>query len=249
MSNHYKILGVSNGATTDEIKKAYRKLAKLHHPDKNQNDPTAEENFKRINEAYEILSDENKRRNYDNSLNGYTNAFDMLFRNARPQPDRPTQGQDLRYVVDIPLYAFILGAERSIQVSYPDPCPACNGTGAASFATCTPCNGAGRLTKIQEAQGMRMHSTTTCNHCRGKGRIIKDQCVTCDGLGMTMVDNVDIPFVVPPGAKDKDIVKLYGQGPKGTFGGPAGNIFIQLRMKLPSKETLTAEQEEVLRSI
>lgn len=250
MSDHYKTLGVDNSASADEIKKAYRKLAKIHHPDKNQNDPIAEDKFKHINEAYEILSDDNKRRNYDNSLNGYNNPFDMLFRNVHPPAaDRPTPGQDLRYVVDVSLYAFILGDDRTIKISYADPCAACNGTGAFSFDKCSACNGTGRLTKIQEAQGMRMHSTTTCNYCYGRGKIPKEKCGTCNGDKVKRMEDVTVHFNVPPGSKDKDIVKLYGQGPKGTFGGPNGSIFIQLRMKLPNKDSLTKEQIEVLKSI
>lgn len=249
MSNHYETLGVDNGATTDEIKKAYRKLAKVYHPDKNQDDPTAEDKFKCINEAYETLSDINKRHNYDNSLNRYSNPFDMLFRNVRPPANRPTSGQDLRYVVDVPIHAFIFGADRSIKVSYSNPCSECNGTGASSFDKCLHCNGTGHLTKIQEAQGMRMHSTVTCNYCHGRGNTTKEKCYVCNGDKTKKVVDVDIHFNVPPGSRDKDIVHLYGQGPNGTFGGPPGNIFIQLKMKLPNKDNLTAEQVELLKSI
>jgi molecular chaperone DnaJ len=267
MEDYYSILGVERSASKDEIKKVFRKLALQYHPDKNPGNKEAEEKFKKINEAYSVLSDEQKRHEYDNpqTQNPFMGGMDEIFaqhfgfgglggqrtRRATPQEiaTMPRQGSDLKYQVDIPLSYFILGGLKKFTVSYNDICEECKGLGAKTTATCGVCHGQGMITQMQQRGNMRMQSTTSCNSCSGRGYIPQEKCDICHGSGNVQVFDREMEILVQKGQRDGDIVVENNVGGKGLNGAPAGNVYVKLRMVLPREEDLTEEQIGVLRSV
>jgi len=256
-NNYYDILGVSKEASADEIKKKYRGLAMQYHPDKNPDNAEAESKFKDINEAYEVLSDERKRQEYDNPdpFAGMMGGFADMFRQRGPMKRRmpnvqdPRRGQTLKFVVDAPLYAFILGEERDLDVSYRDICQDCNGIGATELEECNNCRGAGVISQtINRGQGMVMHTTVNCPSCSGRGFNSKQGCAACGSSGSVEVNRTVI-HELKPNTKDGDVSKLSGQGGKGTNGAPDGDLYLKYRMALPNKEELSEEQIELLKEI
>jgi molecular chaperone DnaJ len=257
MANYYETLGVGREASPEEIKKAYRKLAMQYHPDRNQGNKEAEEKFKQINEAYEHLSDDSKRSQYDNpglDINDFLRNMGFGhgpmggMRQQRPDPNRPMKGNDLKYVVDVPMHMFIFGGQKSINVTYQEGCVACKGRGFKTSRHCGVCGGSGMVTQTHVNGNSRMMSTHPCHACRGAGEIGSDPCEVCSG-NSHVTKNKDIVVDVPKGGEDGVVVSLPGQGGIGLNGGPSGNIFIKLRMTLPKVEKMTEEQIAVLNGL
>ncbi|MCX8030919.1 MAG: molecular chaperone DnaJ [Thermodesulfovibrionales bacterium] len=243
MKDYYKTLGVSNNATQEEIKKAFRKLALQYHPDRNPNDKLAEEKFKEINEAYSCLSDPQKRANYDRygTAEGptggfgfaagtpfsdiFSDIFDDFFGGfSRGSRTRPTKGDDLRYDLEITLEEAAFGVEKNIKVPRLQSCDVCGGNGSApgtSPETCNECRGTGN---IRFQQGF-FSVSKTCGKCQGKGTIISKPCQQCKGNGKIKVYR-QLSVKVPAGVDTGSRLKLRGEGDIGSNGGPPGDLYV-----------------------
>ena len=240
----YDVLGVAKNASEDEIKKAYRKLAMKYHPDRNPDSKTAEEKFKEVKEAYEVLSDEQKREAYDRfghagvdpnmNMGGhpgaadFTDAFGDIFgdifgggrsqqRSSGPQMYR---GADLRYNMDISLEEAARGCTKTIRVPSWDNCETCHGSGAkpgTSPTTCTTCNGQGQVRMQQGFFSIQQ----PCPTCHGTGKVIKEPCATCHGAGKIR-RNKTLEVKIPAGIDDGMRIRSAGNGEPGQNGGPSG---------------------------
>ena len=253
--DYYNILDINKQASPEDIKKAYRKLAKQYHPDRNPDDKEAEEKFKAVNEAYEVLSDPNKKASYDNphqdiNLSDLFAQFGGGYRRPRPTGPRPIKGRDLKYVYDVSIGSFVLGDTVSFDISYNDVCQTCGGTGAETSEHCNFCNGTGQKVTVQVGQGMRMQSVSTCPSCQGRGQVTKDTCSACSGSGQTYVEDKKVNFDLLAGAyRDGDVITLRSEGCKGLNGGPEGHLYVKLRMIMPNADDLTEEQKELLKTL
>lgn len=252
----YKTLGVEQSASADEIKKAYRKLAMKYHPDQNKDNPDAENKFKEINEAYDILKDEQKRAAYDQygsaafdgSMGGggmgggfggagaFSDIFEDMFgdfmgggggRGGRSSG--PRRGNDIQYTMEISLEDAHNGKEAKIKIPVNDTCEGCNGSGAASGSgstNCSTCNGQGR---IRQQQGF-FTVERTCPTCNGQGTIIKDPCKSCNGQGRVQ-KNKTLKVKIPAGVDTGRRIRLSGEGEAGVQGGPKGDLYVLLVVK------------------
>lgn len=248
--DYYEVLGVSRNANSDEIKKAYRKLAMKYHPDRNSSDKNAEDKFKEATEAYEILSNPEKRSQYDqfghagvgaggfgdaafhdfqDLFGGFGDIFEEIFgggRSRRRSTSRHRRGNDLRYDLEISLEEAYRGVEKPIQVPKLINCDACGGSGCVPGhqpETCPQCNGSGQ---VRLAQGF-FSISRTCNHCGGTGQIIKNPCVKCHGSGRAKSSS-RVSVRIPPGAMTGLKLKVTGEGESGFNGGPPGDLYIVL---------------------
>lgn len=249
----YEVLGVNKNASGDELKKSYRKLAMQYHPDRNQGDQKAEQKFKELNEAYEVLKDEQKRAAYDqyghaafeNSGGpragaggfdfggGFADIFDEMFGDIMGRRGgggrAQTRGQDLRYNMEVSLEDAFHGKKATITVPSSVVCGSCDGTGGKDGAqpeTCGTCGGAG---KVRSQQGF-FTVERTCPGCGGAGRVIKDPCTTCRGTGRERKDKT-LEVTIPPGVEDGTRIRLAGEGEAGLNGAPAGDLYIFLGLK------------------
>ena len=248
----YELLGVERGASADDIKKAYRRLAKELHPDRNH-EKDAEQRFKEVNEAYDILSDEQKRAAYDRfgqaGLDGqaggpfgggfgfanfgasFADVFDDLFGEFRGRQQRPggsalTRGADMRYNLEISLEDSFHGRTTQIRVPTSAACDTCQGSGAAENSkpsTCTTCNGVGR---VRAQQGF-FTIERTCPGCNGAGQVIKNPCKACAGSGRVRKEK-NLSVAIPAGVEDGTRIRLAGEGESGVRGGPPGDLYIFL---------------------
>ena len=250
----YEVLGLSSSASADEIKSSYRRLARQHHPDVNQGDGSAEARFKEINEAYEILSNPEKRQRYDQfghaGVNGAPGAggfdfggfgvgdiFDMFFggtaRDPGPRGSRLEPGADLRYDLEITLEEAAFGAERSIDVTKLETCTVCKGSGGKEGSrpeTCPTCRGQGQVRSTQQTFLGSFSTVTACPKCRGEGQIVKDPCPRCHGDGRERKKKtleVKIPAGVDSGAR----IRFTGEGEAGPRGGPSGSLYVVIRVR------------------
>lgn len=255
--DYYSVLGVARDASKNDIKKKFRELAVKYHPDHNQGDKQAEEKFKEINEAYSVLSDPEKRREYDNPVPHFGGGmFDFFggrspfgFRQQqRSNIKRPMRGPDLKYVEDVPFINFIVGGEIKFDISFNDLCKECNGTGYSKCIPCTNCNGAGFVTHSEQKGNMFFQQTIGCVVCKGVGEIGVEKCEGCDGNGYIMIDKT-VKIKIPKGVRDGHIVVIHGQGGNGKYGGPKGDIYVKLRMEMPKERDLTEKQINMLRGI
>ena len=248
--DYYKALGVGKNATQDEIKKAYRKLAREYHPDRNPGNDSAEERFKQVQEAYDVVGDPEKRRQYDRGTGpfaaggpgfggfdpgGFTGGLGDLFdfirgagggaRTARP---RPRPGRDLEAEVRINFEQSIEGAQVPLAVSVPTRCTTCNGTGARPGTTpkvCPQCQGRG-----VEAEGQGLFSISQpCRRCGGSGTVIEEPCPTCAGKGVRQTVK-KYRVSIPAGVRDGSRVRLAGKGEPGGDGGPPGDLYVVTRV-------------------
>ncbi len=252
MNDYYEILGVSRNATQDEIKKAYRRLANKLHPDKNGGDPSAEEKFKEISKAYEILGDPEKRQMYDtygaegpgfNSGGGFgdiSDIFESFFGSASPFGSRrqqtrsgPPAGQNLEITVDIDLRDVIFGCEKEVTVYAPSRCDNCGGTGAkpgTNKRTCGTCQGSGSVSRVRNSFLGQIVTTSECSTCEGTGEVIPEKCSKCGGEGLKR-DTKSIKIAVPAGVDQNTVLRSPGNGAAGRRGGPNGDLYLHFNIK------------------
>jgi molecular chaperone DnaJ len=247
--DYYSTLGLNKDASQDEIKRAFRKLARKHHPDLNPGDKSAEKKFKDINEAYEVLGDPQKRANYDQfgsaafesgggfrsqgfDFRGVEDIFSDLFGSfgqsgmGRFQEDMPVRGHDTETRIEISLEETYKGVKKPLTLTREVSCNKCKGSGAEATKTCSSCNGAG---SIKQKRGF-FSLSQPCPSCHGKGNIISKACGVCRGNGRT-VSTETIRVKIPPGADTGSRIRLKGMGGAGVMGGPPGNLYIELTVR------------------
>jgi len=250
--DYYEILGISRGASQAEIKQAFRKLARQYHPDVSK-EANAEEQFKEINEAYSVLSDEQKRAQYDrygraglgdmggmNSANvNFNDIFEELFgfggggggRGTRR--NMPHRGRDLQMSIDLTFEEAIFGVEKEIQFEREESCSTCRGSGAepgSNPRTCETCGGRGEVRQVRQTFIVQMVETITCPNCQGRGQLIDKPCHTCSGRGLER-KRVNKKVSIPAGVDNSMQIRLPGEGGPGSNGGPSGNLFLMVDVK------------------
>ncbi len=253
--DYYEVLGVKKDATADEIKKAYRKLTKENHPDLHPGDKACEERFKEANEAYEILSDEEKRKKYDQyghaafdpnagfgaggfdgfgGFGGFGDIFSDIFGgfggSTRSNPNAPRRGESVRATVNISFEEAAFGCKKEVTVAKVETCTDCKGTGCAPGTTpeiCPDCKGTGSVTVSQRTPFGMMQSSTQCSKCRGTGRIIHQPCKTCRGMGAVRRQH-KVEVNIPAGIDDGQTISKPGGGNAGVNGGPAGDLLVSV---------------------
>ena len=256
--DYYEVLGVSKTAGDDEIKKAYRSLAKKYHPDVNPGDKEAESKFKEVNEAYEVLSDSEKRQKYDQfghaafdpsagggfgGFGGFGADFDFgdIFSSffgggggsSRSSRNMAVDGDDIAVRTTITFDEAVFGCKKEISFAKIDECPDCSATGAAKGTkpeTCQTCKGTGRVTVQQQTMLGYMQTQRACQNCRGTGKIIKTPCKNCNGKGYIKI-NKKLEVTIPAGIDSMQRIILRGQGSAGRNGGRAGDLIIEVRVK------------------
>ena len=264
--DYYEVLGVQKGATKEQIKDAYRKLALQFHPDRNKA-PEAEARFKEISEAYAVLSDDEKRRQYDaygregvyqrysqedlfrgvdfgeffRGMGGF--GFDDIFSQFFGGGGRqPTKGEDLTYHLQVNLEDLVEGTNKEIEIPRSEVCSTCNGSGAKPGTApqrCGTCGGTGQVQKVQSAGFARLVRVTACNRCHGRGYLIDTPCKECRGRG-TVEKTRKIRIMVPAGAEDGLTLRLRGEGNAGEAGVPPGDLYVVVNV---APHRLFARQE------
>ncbi len=259
--DYYEVLGVSKGASDDEIKKAYRKKAKEFHPDLHPGDKQAEASFKEVNEAYAVLSDEDKKRKYDqfghagvddNGMGGFGgfggfgdmdfdlgDIFGSFFGGGGRSSGRqngPRKGADIQQNVVLTFEQAAKGYETKIDVTCTEECLDCRGTGAKdgkAIETCPNCNGSGQVRQQQRTPFGVFQNVTTCSNCRGTGKIIKERCDKCNGKGKVSRRKT-INVKIPAGIDHGQVITVRGEGNHGVNGGPAGDVYLTITI-MPHK--------------
>lgn len=257
--DYYEVLGVSKGASDDEIKKAYKKLARKYHPDLNPDNKEAEEKFKEANEAYEILSDKEKRSRYDQfghagvdpnfgaGGGGFDGGFDFgdlgdIFGSffgggfgggRRTNPNAPQRGESVRMSLILSFEEAAFGCEKAVTVERLEPCSACQGSGCAEGTTpeiCPDCHGTGTV-QVRRQTPMGVFATSSpCSRCGGKGKIIHQPCKECRGAG-SVRKRKTIQATIPAGIDNGQTISIRGQGNAGKNGGPAGDLLITITVR------------------
>ena len=246
--DYYDILEVERGASQDEIKKSFRRLAMQYHPDRNPGDTAAEAQFRELAEAYEVLSDPGKRSQYDTygrvggaggfaetfAGAGFGDLFDMFFGGQGGGRVRtgPRRGSDLRYGLTLTFEEAVFGTEKDIDVPRQESCATCSGSGAApgtSPIRCPDCNGAGQVRHMARSVFGQVVNVTTCPRCRGEGEVVETPCATCRGVGLTDARKM-LRVSVPAGVDDGDQIRLPGEGQAGARGGPHGDLYVALNV-------------------
>ena len=255
--DYYEVLGVEKGASTDEIKKAYRKLALKYHPDRNPGDKTAEEKFKEAGEAYEVLSDEEKRQRYDQfgfqgvdpnfnpggfgggfgdfgDLGDIFGSFGSFFGGGsqRSTANMPRRGEDVGSRIEVTFEEAAFGCEKEVNTQRIENCAACSGTGSADgkVDTCSQGHGTGQVVGVRNVMGIQMQTSTTCPRCGGKGKVIQNPCSTCRGKGKVR-RNQRIKVRIPAGVDHGQRVRVRGEGCVGANGGPNGDLMVEVYIK------------------
>lgn len=253
MRDPYEVLGIDKNVSPDEIKKAYRKLAKKYHPDLNPDDENATQKFQEINEAYEILSDPEKKRQYDtygsaafdgNQGGGFSSDFggfdifgdlfgDIFSQSSTRQRKRPRKGADIQQVLNISFKEACFGVSKQIQVRREVECETCHGTGAKDESkkhTCDKCHGTGVINNVSQTPFGTVSRQTTCDKCHGDGEIIEEKCDVCHGQGK-VYKNEKIKVDIPSGVEDESVMRILGKGHKGENGGGYGDLYLILKVE------------------
>lgn len=257
--DYYDVLGVDKSADEASIKKAYRSLAKKYHPDMNPGDAEAEKKFKEVNEAYAILSDPQKKQQYDQfghaafeqggpgagggfggfeGFGGFGDIFSDIFgggfgASSSARRNAPMRGDDVGATVNITFEEAAFGVKKDITYNRIQRCGDCGGSGAQKGTqpeTCTACGGSGQRRVMQRMMGMQFQSTTTCEACRGTGKIVKNPCSNCRGTGFVKVSK-KLSVSIPAGINDGERIALRGEGCDGRNGGPTGDLIITVRVR------------------
>lgn len=268
--DYYEILGVPRTASNDDLKAAFRRLARQYHPDVNK-DQDAEERFKEINEAYAVLSDAEKRQAYDrfghagvNAAGGvpdfsnvdfsdFADIFGDLFgfgsfgRGQRRARNAPRRGADLQMRLDLTFEEAVFGADKEIEITRDEICSTCGGTGAKPGTTpvrCSTCNGVGEVRQVRQTILGSMVQVSTCPNCGGAGEVIASPCTTCNGSGRERRTRKKI-ISVPAGVDTGTQIRLAGEGQPGVNGGPTGNLFVAINVR-PHKFFRRRDQDILL---
>ena len=260
--DYYEVLGLSKGASDDEIKKAYRKLAKQYHPDMNPGDKVAEEKFKEVNEAYAVLSDPDKKAKYDQyghaafdpSMGGggagfggfgdfdFGDIFSSFFggggggASSSARRNAPIRGEDIQYRITLTFEEAAFGCRKDISYARIEKCSECGGSGAAkgtSAETCPTCGGTGQVRSSQRTAFGIFQSTHACDNCRGTGKIIKTPCRNCNGKGYVRITK-KLTVTLPAGIDNGEFLRVSGQGNEGRNGGPAGDLIVAVTVRAHS---------------
>lgn len=249
--DYYEVLGVSKGASDDEIKKAYRKLAKQYHPDLNPGDAAAEAKFKEANEAYEVLSDSDKKARYDQyghagvdpnfgaggfggGFGGFGDIFgDMFgFGDSYQNPNAPKKGQTIQTNLTISFDEAVKGCKKKVSITKNEFCTECSGTGAAKGTSadfCQTCHGTGAVTVQQRTAFGVVSTTRPCPNCKGKGKVIKYPCKKCNSTGFQQV-NKTIEVIIPAGIDNGQTLNVRGEGNPGINNGPTGDLHVNINV-------------------
>ncbi len=248
--DYYEVLSIDRNATEEKIKSAFRKLAFKYHPDRNR-DNGAEGKFKEINEAYEVLSNQDKRSAYDRfghdggqgvsgrgfegfDFGGFGDIFDAFFGGATTTTRQaPQRGDELHYRATITFEEAAFGIEKELKISRTEYCPACRGTGCppnSQPSQCSNCNGSGQVSRVQQSIFGRFTNITTCPQCHGEGEIITEPCPRCRGTGKEKLQR-SIFVKIPAGVDDGSRIRLNDEGNAGTRGGSPGNLYLSLSVK------------------
>lgn len=255
--DYYEVLGVNKDASADEIKKAYRKSAMKYHPDRNPGDKAAEEKFKELGEAYEVLSDDDKRSRYDQfgfagvdpnygggaggygdfggfgGFGGFGDIFTEFFGGGAQRPrNGPRKGEDVGVRLEVTFEEAAFGVEKEISYYRIENCSSCNGSGSADgvVESCSRCGGSGQVRVTQNMMGMAFQSTSTCPQCNGRGKIIKNPCTTCRGKAKVRKSHT-VKAKVPAGINHGQSFRLRNEGCVGANGGPNGDVLIETYIK------------------
>lgn len=257
--DYYEVLGVDKSASADDIKKAYRKSAMKYHPDRNPGDKEAEEKFKELGEAYEVLSDSDKRSRYDQfgfagvdpnyggGAGGYGGGFggfggfdfgdifgEFFSGGGRRQSTQnaPRRGENVGLRLELTFEEAAFGVEKEVSAQRIENCAVCNGSGSADgqIETCSQCHGTGQVRTAQNFMGMQVQSTGTCPTCSGRGKIVKNPCNTCRGKGKVRRTQ-RIKVNIPAGIDAGQTVRVRGEGCVGTAGGPNGDLMVEIYIK------------------
>ncbi len=255
--DYYEVLGVARGATDDEIKKAYRRLAMKYHPDRNNGDKAAEEKFKQVGEAYSVLSDPQKRAAYDRfgkagvdpnaagaggfggfggfggagGFEDFSDIFGSIFGGGGRGPRGPQvyRGADVSYALEVTLEQAVNGSKTDIRVPVWEECGTCHGSGCKTGTSKKPCPHCGGTGTININRGF-LQVQQTCPYCHGTGEIISDPCPDCQGVGRVRKTKT-LEINIPAGINDGQRIRLSGKGEPGTNGGPAGDLYVEIRIK------------------
>ena len=256
--DYYEVLGVEKGASAEEIKKAYRKSAMKYHPDRNPGDKTAEEKFKELGEAYEVLSDDEKRSRYDQyghagvdpnfgagGFNGggfggfggfdFGDIFGEFFGGGSRRGSTqnvPMRGENVGVRLEVTFEEAAFGTEKQVSAQRIENCGNCGGTGSAdgSVETCSYCRGAGQVRTTRNVMGMTMQTTSECPQCGGRGKVIKNPCNTCRGKGKVRRTQ-KINVKIPAGVDHGQSVRVRGEGCVGSNGGPSGDLLVEISIR------------------
>jgi molecular chaperone DnaJ len=247
--DYYDLLGVPKNASQDELKRAFRRLAMKYHPDKNP-EPGAEERFKEINEAFEVLSDPEKRAIYDRfghagadnpfartfegfDVGGFGDIFDAFFGAAGSRRRQPQRGNDLHYRISLAFEEAVFGAQKDVEVTRSEACSVCNGLRAepgTEVRKCPVCNGSGEIRRAQRSIFGQFINVTTCDRCGGEGRIVDKPCHQCRGSGRE-IRKRKLEVRIPAGIEDGSQIRISGEGEMGIYGGGRGNLYLAVSVK------------------
>jgi len=262
--DYYDLLGVARGASQDEVKKAFRRLAMQFHPDRNQ-EAGAEARFKEVNEAYEVLSDPEKRAMYDRfghaatqggadargfegfGFGGLGDIFDAFFGGQQSRGQRgPTRGADMRRGITLTFEEAVFGVDKDIEIQTAEVCSVCNGLRAEPGTEperCTQCNGSGEVRRVQQSIFGQFVNVAACDRCRGEGRVVNTPCKHCRGTGREKRKR-KLSVKIPGGVDNGSQMRLTGEGEIGSQGGPRGNLYLQIAVK--EHDVFRRDEDDIL---